>query len=276
MRGIRVFRAAALFAAAFVISFQISGGVAGETGIRGFSPGRVAQERELEQRLRRVPDADHAEDHLRHLTSEPHMAGTPGSRRVAEWLRDQYRSYGFEVDLVKYSVWLPRPGEPVLELVAPEKKSLATKEEPFEWDKDTYDARSVGAVNGFSPSGDITEQVVYANYGMVDDYKKLAELGLSVEGRIVIARYGQGYRGTKARLAEEHQAAGLLIYSDPADDGYVAGDPYPRGPWRPMSGIQRGSILYTALRPFLARVAEPEQGAIELQRCACACFFLGN
>jgi N-acetylated-alpha-linked acidic dipeptidase len=223
--------------------------VEGQTAIRGFAPARIAEERELEQKLRRIPDADHAEKDLRRLTIEPHMAGTEGSHRVALWLRDQYRSYGFDAEIVSYSVWLPLPVEVKIDLVEPERKALATQEDPFEWDKDTYDKRAVAGFNTYSPSGEITAPVVYVNYGMEEDYDKLAELGVSVEGKIALARYGRGYRGIKAKLAEEHKAAGLLIYSDPADDGYDAGDPYPRGPWRPMSGIQRGSILYTQAYP---------------------------
>ena len=216
----------------------------GLAAIRGFSPPRVAAERELEQKLKRIPDAASAERHLRWLTSAPHMAGTDASRRVAEYLRDQLRSYGFEADLVTYRVWLPLPAEVKLELVEPEKKSLATPEEPYEVDKDTSDRRAVAGFSGYSPSGEVTAPVVYVNYGLPEDYRRLAELGVSVAGKIALARYGNSYRGVKARVAEGNKAAGLVIYSDPADDGYVAGDPYPRGPWRPMSGIQRGSILY--------------------------------
>ncbi|MGH9704622.1 MAG: M28 family peptidase, partial [Candidatus Acidiferrales bacterium] len=223
--------------------------VEGQTAIRGFAPSRVGEERELEQKMRRIPDAEHAEKALRHLTSEPHMAGTEGSHLVAVWLRDQYRSYGFEAEIATYSVWLPLPSEVKIDLVEPEKKVLATQEEPFEWDKDSFDKRAVAGFNSYSPSGEVTAPVVYVNYGMEEDYDKLTELGITVDGKIAIARYGRGYRGIKAKLAEEHKAAGLLIYSDPADDGYGAGDPYPRGPWRPMSGIQRGSILYTQAYP---------------------------
>jgi N-acetylated-alpha-linked acidic dipeptidase len=220
-----------------------------DQGITGFSPSRVAAERQLEQRLRGIPDPARAESNLRRLTSEPHMAGTEASHRVAEWLRDQYRSFGFDAEIVTFKVWLPLPTEVQLELTAPEKKALATPEQPFEVDKDTYDKRAVAGFNAYSPSGDVTAPVVYANYGMPEDYKELESLGASVTGKIVIARYGRGYRGIKAKLAEEHKAAALIIYSDPQDDGYMEGDAFPRGPWRPMSGIQRGSIIYTQIYP---------------------------
>jgi N-acetylated-alpha-linked acidic dipeptidase len=215
----------------------------------GFLPAHTESERQLERKFRLIPDASHAEADLRHLTSQPHMAGTEASHRVAEWLRDQYRSFGFDTQIVSYSVWLPQPREIDLELVKPAHKILATQEAPFDGDPDTYDERAVRGFNIYSPSGEVTAPVVYVNYGMPDDYRELASLGVSVDGKIVLARYGEGYRGIKAKVAEEHKAAGLIIYSDPEEDGYAAGDAYPQGPWRPMSGIQRGSIVYTQLYP---------------------------
>jgi N-acetylated-alpha-linked acidic dipeptidase len=220
-----------------------------QSGLRGFSAAHVDAERQLEQSLRKIPDAQHAEENLKRITLEPHMAGTEASHRLAEWLRLQYESFGFDAKLVSYSVWLPQPTEIKLELIAPQRKSLGTQEEAYEWDKSTYDARASVGFNTYSPSGDVTAPIVYANYGTADDYRQLESLGASVAGKIVLVRYGSSYRGIKAKLAEEHKAAGLLIYSDPADDGYDAGDIYPTGPWRPMSGIQRGSILYTEIYP---------------------------
>jgi N-acetylated-alpha-linked acidic dipeptidase len=212
--------------------------------IRGFAASRVAAQRALESQLQRIPAPDSAERHLRIITSEPHMAGTEGSKRVAEYVRDQLRSYGFEASLAEYKVWLPHPKEVKLELVTPEKKTLATPEDPFEWDKDTYNKNVVMGFNGYSPSGEVTAPVIYANYGLHEDYRRLEEMGVSVAGKVVLVRYGRSFRGVKTRIAEEHKAAGVIIYSDPADDGYVAGDPYPRGPFRPPSGIQRGSVYY--------------------------------
>jgi N-acetylated-alpha-linked acidic dipeptidase len=239
----------AIIAGAFLFPVALAGRADSTSGIRGFAPARVEAERALEQKLRAVPDAQHAESDLRHLTSEPHIAGSEASHHVAEWLRDQYRSYGFDADIVSYSVWLPQPREVKLELIAPEKKTLASPEQPFEVDKDTYDKRAVVAYNAYSPSADVSAAVVYVNYGMPEDYQQLDGLGISVEGKIAIARYGRGYRGIKTKLAEEHKAVGLVIFSDPQDDGYMAGDAFPRGPWRPMSGIQRGSVLYTEIYP---------------------------
>jgi N-acetylated-alpha-linked acidic dipeptidase len=246
----KIFRLAAIFLAASCILFLATPGRAQDpASIPGFAPARVPAERQLEQDFRSIPDAAHAESDLRHLTSEPHMAGTEASHRVAEWLRDQYRSFGFDAEIVAYNVWLPQPREIKLELTKPAHRPLASPEPPIDGDKESFDTRAVAGFNAYSPSGEVTAPVVYVNYGMPEDYRDLAHLGVSVEGKIAIARYGKGYRGIKAKLAEEHKAAGLVLYSDPQDDGYAAGDAYPRGPWRPMSGIQRGSIVYTQIYP---------------------------
>jgi N-acetylated-alpha-linked acidic dipeptidase len=226
----------------------------GTDAIRGFFPRHVAAERAAEQTILQIPDTDHAEANLRRLTSEPHMAATEADHHVAEWLLSQYRSFGFDASIESYSVWMPYPQERLLELEfngpsGSKKQTLATPEDPIPADKDSYDTRAVPAFNAYSPSGDVTGQVIYANYGMQDDYRKLDEMGVSAAGKVVLVRYGAGYRGVKAELAWEHKAAGLLIYSDPADDGYFAGDPVPRGPWRPSTGIQRGSILNMAAYP---------------------------
>ena len=218
-------------------------------GMAGFAPAHVAEERQLEAKFRKIPDVAHAQSNLRRLTSEPHMAGTDASRHVAEWLRDQYRSFGFDAEMVTYTAWMPQPREVTLELTKPQVKILATAEKPIGADKATQDKRIIPAFHSYSPSGEVTAPVVYANYGTRSDYDQLAALGANVEGKIVIARYGHGYRGIKVKLAEEHKAAAVILYSDPQDDGAVLGPTYPNGPWRPVSGIQRGSIIYTQVYP---------------------------
>jgi N-acetylated-alpha-linked acidic dipeptidase len=245
----RCFGAAALLLGVSLFSLAISEGAQNAGAIPGFAPARVEAEQQLEAKLRGIPDAAHAEANLRHLTAEPHMAGTEASHRVAEWLRDQYRNFGFDAEIVTYSAWFALPRTVELELIAPKHARLASPEPPIQGDKDTYDKRAVLGFNTYSPSGEVTAPVVYVNYGMPDDYRELDTLGVSVEGKIVLARYGHGYRGIKAKLAEEHKARALVLYSDPQDDGYAAGDPYPHGPWRPMGGLQRGSVLYTEIYP---------------------------
>ncbi|HWG58287.1 MAG TPA: M28 family metallopeptidase [Candidatus Acidoferrales bacterium] len=220
-----------------------------DSAIAGFIPSRVAQQREIEQRLQAIPDPARAEADIRYLTRSPHMAGTEASHRVAEWLLGKYRSYGFDARIVTYKAWLPLPREIKLEITAPVRRTLGTPEQPISADQSSSDPRAAVGFNSYSPSGQVTAPVVYVNYGTQEDYEELDALGVSVRGKIVLARYGRGYRGIKAKLAEERKAAALILYSDPSDDGYEAGRTYPRGPWRPASGIQRGSILYTQLYP---------------------------
>jgi N-acetylated-alpha-linked acidic dipeptidase len=217
--------------------------------LSGFSAEHAQAQRSLEQRFRAIPDPLRAEANLRHLTSEPHMAGTEANRRVAEWLRDQYRAFGFDAEIVTYRAWMPLPRSVELEMLTPVKKMLASPEKSIPDDKDSSNPAIPIAFNAYSPSADVTAPLVYVNYGMPEDYRALDGLGISVVNKIVLARYGHGYRGIKTKLAEERKAAGVILYSDPDDDGYAAGDTYPNGPWRPMSGIQRGSVMYTQIYP---------------------------
>ncbi len=217
--------------------------------LRGFSAARSAAEEQWESKFAQMPSAERAEATLRRLTSEPHMAGTEASRRVAEYLREEYSAAGLEAEIVPYSVVLTYPGEILLERTAPSAMRLARPEEPVEGDPSTSDPRSVAAFSAYSPAGELTGPIVYVNYGLPEDFQRLADLGVDVRGKIALIRYGQCFRGVKVHLAETNGAAAVLLYSDPADDGYRQGDPYPQGPWRPESGIERGSVQYTFLYP---------------------------
>ncbi|MGH9573123.1 MAG: M28 family metallopeptidase [Candidatus Acidiferrales bacterium] len=243
LAGILVYGAVGVLCASVSVNAQLS------AQIRGFFASRLATETELEQNFEKMPDASHAAADLRRLTSEPHAAGTEASHRTAEWLRDQFRSYGFDADIVSYSAYLPLPRVAQLGMISPEKVTLANPEPALEGDKQSNDAHLLPAANDYSASGDVTAPIVYVNYGTPDDYRVLELLGISVKGKLVLARYGRNYRGVKAKLAEEHGAAGLILYSDPEDDGFTNGTIFPDGPWRPLEGIQRGSILYTQIQP---------------------------
>ena len=181
---------------------------------------------------------------LRYLTEEPHLAGTENSRKVAEYLRSEFESYGLQVQVYEYQVYLPHPLEVHVELVSPTQHLAVSKESGWEWDKDSYETEIVPGYNAYSPDGDVTAELVYVNRGLPEDYRILSELGVSVEGKICIARYGGSYRGVKAKVAGDNGAVALILYSDPKDDGYVRGDVYPRGPWRSADAIQRGTVKY--------------------------------
>jgi N-acetylated-alpha-linked acidic dipeptidase len=221
-------------------------GMAGRQGvsIRGFFPEAAVRQSEIEATFRALPTPDAAREDLRTLTREPHVAGTPEDYRTAQYVLDQFREAGLEGHIVEYRVLLPMPKEVKVDLVEPFKRQGPTPEQNWDGDKKSKYSSVVRAFNAYSPSGDVTAQVVYANFGLPQDYQRLEDLGIDVTDKIVIVRYGKCFRGVKSYVAEQHHAAGLLIYSDPADDGYRRGDVYPRGPWRPESGVQRGSILY--------------------------------
>ncbi len=194
----------------------------------------------------RVPDAKLAGEELKTLTAEPHVAGSPEDYKTAQYVADKFRAAGLEAEIVKYTAWLNHPAEQHLTVYAKDGKVLLQGPTPEHVSSDPYqdDPRVMPGFNSSSASGDVTAPVVYANYGSPADFAKLDALGVSVKGKIVLVRYGTNYRGVKAYIAQEHGAAGVLIYSDPADDGYARGDKYPDGPYRPDTGVQRGSIQY--------------------------------
>jgi len=192
-----------------------------------------------------VPDPKLAEQHLRILTQAPHVAGTPEDKATAEYVAQKFREAGLEAEIVEYRVWIKYPAEISVDVTAPAGVHMhGPTREHVEGDPLPDDPRVIAPFNAMSPSGDAEAEVVYANYGTPEDFKKLEQLKVDVRGKIVLARYGQNFRGVKAFVAQEHGAAGLIIYSDPADDGWRRGDKYPQGPWRPDSGVQRGSIGY--------------------------------
>lgn len=209
---------------------------------RGFFPRRAARQAEFEQAFRGVPTPEAAREDLRNLTKVPRVAGTPEDYSAACYVLKAFQEAGLEAEIVEYRVLLPMPVGVRVDLVEPFKRSGPTPEGAGT--KEGKDRRVVLGFNAYSPSGDVTAPVVYANYGLPEDYHRLEQAGIDVAGKLVIVRYGKCFRGVKTYVAEEHHAAGLLIYSDPAEDGFRRGDVYPGGPWRPSTAIQRGSILY--------------------------------
>ncbi len=205
----------------------------------------VAAEQEIEKKFMAVPDPKLAEEHLRILTQAPHIAGSPEDKATAEYVARKFRDAGLETSIVEYKVWFNHPAEIRVDMTAPPGVEMhGPRREHVDDDPFQDDPRIVTAYNAMSPSGDVEADVVYANYGSPEDFDKLKEMNVDVRGKIVIVRYGENFRGVKAFVAQERGAAGVIIYSDPKDDGYYRGDAYPKGPWRPASGVQRGSIGY--------------------------------
>jgi N-acetylated-alpha-linked acidic dipeptidase len=204
-----------------------------------------ARQYQWDQKFLAVPSPARAEEHLKTLTAAPHIAGSPEDKKTADYVAREFREAGLQTDIVEYKVWMNRPVEVRVSVTAPVGvKMNGPTREKVDGDPLADDPRVVMAFNGSSPSGDAEAEVVYANYGRPEDFKKLEELKIDVRGKLVIVRYGENFRGVKSFVAEEHGASGVLIYSDPADDGYFRGDAYPKGPWRPATGVQRGSIQY--------------------------------
>jgi N-acetylated-alpha-linked acidic dipeptidase len=191
-----------------------------------------------------------AKQHLQTLTAVPHVAGSPEDRRTAEYVLGQYQAAGLTASIQEYKVWMALPLDVRVDIVQPESVVMhgpspeRVSDDPFQ-----KDSRILPAFNEYSANGEVTADVVYANYGRPEDFKKLQEMGVDLKGKIVIVRYGENFRGVKPYLAAQYGAAGVLIYSDPWDDGYYKGDPYPKGPWRPATGVQRGSVQYLFFYP---------------------------
>lgn len=216
----------------------------------GVLPSRAGSLAEAERTALAVPNPDSARGLLRRLTEEPHVAGTEAGHETAVFVRDTLREWGWEAEFAEYEVLLNEPdGVPSVTIVRPDRVALKVTEDPYTPDKDSASPDAWPAFHGYGVSGDVTGQVVYANYGTVDDFDTLDEIGVDVAGKLVLARYGGIFRGLKVLNAQRRGAIGVLLYSDPADDGYARGDIYPRGPFRPPSAIQRGSVQFLSLGP---------------------------
>jgi N-acetylated-alpha-linked acidic dipeptidase len=214
------------------------------------------QQAKWDQAFLAVPDPKLAGEHLKVLTSAPHWASSPEDYATAVYVADKLKAAGLETEIVPYKVLLNKPVKILIEAFDATGARLMSGPSPEHVNPnknggDPYqdDPRILPAFNGSSPSGDITAEVVYANYGTLADFQQLAKLGISVKDKIVIVRYGENFRGIKTYIAQQFGAKGVLIYSDPADDGYFRGDVYPKGPWRPDSAVQRGSIQFLPIYP---------------------------
>jgi N-acetylated-alpha-linked acidic dipeptidase len=229
-------------------SSSIAGGNASASSVSAaaiFGFRDAGAEHATELRFLAVPDSRLAEEHLRILTKVPHMAGTVEDKATADYVAQKFRDAGLDTEIVEYKVWINYPAEISVDMVAPAGVEMhGPTREHVDGDPYQDDPRVVVPFNGMSPSGDVEADVVYANYGTPEDFEKLDRLKVDVRGKIVLVRYGQNFRGVKVFVAQERGAAGMIIYSDPADDGWRRGDKYPEGPWRPDTGVQRGSVGY--------------------------------
>jgi N-acetylated-alpha-linked acidic dipeptidase len=220
------------------------------SSLAGFNPQSTAEELRWEQRFKAMPDPEHMRVNMQRLSAHPHHVGSPYDKENAEWILAQYKQWGWDAHIEEFDVLFPTPKTRLLEMIAPT-RFTARLEEPAVAVDPTSNQKDeqLPTYNAYSPDGDVTAPLVYVNYGLVADYKELARRGVSVKGAIVIARYGESWRGIKPKIAAEHGAIGCLIYSDPADDGYGPEVVFPKGPMRPPEGVQRGSVLDAPLYP---------------------------
>jgi N-acetylated-alpha-linked acidic dipeptidase len=214
----------------------------------------IALDRETQTKLEAQFDAvlnpQNLDDWMKHMSSKPHHVGSPWSKQNAEFIAEKFESWGFETEIETFDVLMPFPIIRKLEMVGPNKVSLQLKEPALDEDATSGITKDLlPGFNAFSADGDVTAELVYVNYGIPADYEELERLGIEVEGKIILARYGGSWRGIKPKVAREKGAIGCILYSDPKDDGYFQGDVYPDGPYRMEHGLQRGSVLDMPLYP---------------------------
>lgn len=203
-----------------------------------------------EKEFRKLPDAGRMKEAVKYLSAHAHHVGSPHDRANAEWILARLKEYGLNARIETFDVLFPTPVERAVELVKPRRFVASLKEPALPEDSTSAQQdEQLPSYNAYSVDGDVTAPLVYVNYGIPDDYEKLEEMGISVKGAVVIARYGASWRGIKPKVAAEHGAIGCLMYSDPHGDGYFQGDVYPRGPWRPPDGVQRGSVADMPVYP---------------------------
>jgi N-acetylated-alpha-linked acidic dipeptidase len=235
---------------AFVTSLSWAQNMAGKAGepvqLSGFTAQSSKSEHEWEKTFRNGIVAENLRENMRRMSARPHHVGSSYDKENADWILSKFKEWGFDAHIETFQVLFPTPKERVVELLEPTKFRAKLQEPPVVGDPtSSQTAEQLPTYNAYSIDGDVTAPLVYVNYGSREDYEQLDRLGISVKGAIVIARYGEGWRGIKPKVAAEHGAIGCIIYSDPKDDGYFNGDDYPKGGWRPKDGVQRGSVMDT-------------------------------
>jgi N-acetylated-alpha-linked acidic dipeptidase len=219
-----------------------------ESPLLGFGRDKTRQQRMLEDRFDALLKKDNLKEWMKRMTLRPHHVGSPYGKDNAEFIAARFRSWGFETAIEDFQVLFPTPKIRILEMTKPERFTARLVEPELKEDATSgRTAEQLPTYNAYSADGEVTSEVVYVNYGVPKDYEALAEKGIDVKGKIVIARYGESWRGIKPKVAAEHGAVGCIIYSDPREDGYFQGDVYPKGAWRSEDGAQRGSVADISL-----------------------------
>lgn len=236
-----------------------------DDAILGYDDETSARQRQNEALFDASIDAAEMEGWLKQMSARPHHAGSSKDKENAEFVAGLLESWGFDVDIAEYRILLPTPRVREIELLSPTQFKASMREDSLEEDPSTFVRDDLLApYNAFSVDGEAEGELVFVNYGIPEDYETLEQYGVDVKGKIVIAKYGHSWRGIKPKLAAEKGAIATIIYSDPADDGYAAGDPYPKGPFKHESGVQRGSVMDMPTYP--GDVLTPGRGATQNAR----------
>jgi len=224
---------------------------ADEQTLYGYSAESSRAERQWEEKLRAIPSPENLRAYMQHLSARPHNVGSAYDKENAEWILAKFKEFGLDAHIEQFDVLFPTPKERLVELVDGGPKFVAKLQEPPVPQDPTSSQQNeqLPTYNAYSIDGDVIAPLVYVNYGVPEDYEQLERMGVSVKGAIVIARYFHSWRGIKPKVAAEHGAIGCLIYSDPHEDGFVQGDTFPSGAWRPKEGVQRGSVADMPVYP---------------------------
>jgi N-acetylated-alpha-linked acidic dipeptidase len=256
------------FLLAATICAQTPAQPAANAPIRGFAPEDWKARHELEEKAKALAQPERIRIAMERIAAKPHHAGSPGAKAVADYAAAQLTEWGLATNIETFDALLPYPGTRTVEMISPVRFRASLKEPAIPGDPSTADNGQLPTFNAYSAAGDVTAPLIYVNYGMPEDYAYLKRQGLEVRGKIAIVRYGKGWRGLKPKLAQDNGAVACLIYSDPRDDGYFQGDPYPKGFTRPEGGVQRGSVMEMTLYPGdpLTPGTPSEPGAKRLAR----------
>jgi N-acetylated-alpha-linked acidic dipeptidase len=233
----------------FLLVLAVSAQAPAVAPLRGFTPDQWKAQHDREEQAKTIPQQERLRIYMDRIAAKPHHAGSPGSKAVADYLSTQLTEWGLDTRIESFQALIPYPTTRTLEMTAPVRFRAKLAEPPIPEDPSTAQENQLPTFNAYGASGDVTAPLVYANYGLPEDFEYLKKQNIDVKGKIVIVRYGRSWRGLKPKLAQDNGAAGCLIYSDPREDGYFQNDVYPRGPMRPSDGVQRGSVIDMALYP---------------------------
>ena len=228
--------------------------------IMGFTDANAAKQLDWEKQFDAQLNAKNLDIWMQFITSHPHHVGSPHDKANAEYIANLFKQWGYQTEIANYYVLFPTPKTRLLELLGPKPFKAKLEEPSIPEDKTSgQKTEQLPTYNAYSADGDVTAELVFVNRGVPADYEELEKMGISVKGKIVIAKYGGSWRGIKPKVAVEHGAIGCIIYSDPADDGYAQGDTYPEGPFRRKDGVQRGSVMDMPVYP--GDPLTPDRGA---------------